>query len=417
MISNPKPSLMARLRRNRVWVASGGVVAVAAGVVGFWMLESGTGHAVARPEKVAAEADGAFRPSETQWASLKLSPVRQVAFRDERATDGKIAINEDTTTPVFSPYSGRVSRLIAKPGDFVQPGAPLFAIEASEYVQGQNDLVTAVAGLEKANSRLTLSQTIEKRQKELLSIRGGSLKDLEQAQSDLIQAQGDQRSAEIALAAVRNRLRILGRSDAEIEKLEKADRIGAETIVAAPIAGTVIQRKVGLGQYINVGAGDPVYTVGDLATVWLIANVRESDAPKMKVGAPVEVSVLAYPGRVFNARLSYVAPALDASTRRLPVRAQIDNRGHEFLPEMFASFRIITGEGRLAPAVPLESIVYEGANARVWVANPEKKTVTTRPIEVGITTNGQVEVRKGLSVGETVVASGTLFIDRAAIRD
>ena len=151
--------------------------------------------------------------------------------------------------------------------------------------------------------------------------------------------------------------------------------------------------------------------------MWLIANVRESDAPKMKVGAPVEVSVLAYPGRVFNARLSYVAPALDASTRRLPVRAQIDNRGHEFLPEMFASFRIITGEGRLAPAVPLESIVYEGANARVWVANPEKKTVTTRPIEVGITTNGQVEVRKGLSVGETVVASGTLFIDRAAIRD
>jgi cobalt-zinc-cadmium efflux system membrane fusion protein len=417
MVNESNLSLMARLRRNRLWVASGGVAAVAAGVVGFWTIESGTGHAVARPEKIAADTDGAFRPSETQWTSLRLAPVRQVAFRDERATDGKIAINEDTTTPVFSPFSGRVSRLIAKPGDFVAPGAPLFAIEASEYVQGQNDLVTAVASLEKAHSRLTLAQTIEKRQRDLLAIRGGSIKDLEQAQSDLIQAQGDQRSAEIALAAVRNRLRILGRSDAEIEKLEKVDRIGAETIVSAPIAGTVIQRRVGLGQYINVGATDPVYTVGDLATVWLIANVRESDAPKMKVGAPVEVSVLAYPGRTFNARLSYVAPALDSNTRRLPVRAQIDNPGREFLPEMFASFRIITGEGRLAPAVPIEAIVYEGANARVWVANPEAKTVSTRPIEVGITTNGQVEVRKGLSVGETVVASGTLFIDRAAIRD
>ena len=410
-------SLTARLRRNRVWVATGGVAAIAAAVSGFWLVESGPGHAVARPDKVVADTDGAFRPSETQWASLKLAPVRQVSFRDERATDGKIATNEDTTTPVFSPYSGRVSRLIAKPGEFVEAGAPLFAIEASEYVQGQNDLVTAVAAVEKAVSRLTLAQTVEKRQRELLAIRGGAVKDLEQAQSDLIGAQGDLRSAEIALAAVRNRLRILGRSDAEIEKLEKADRIGAETIVSAPIAGTVIQRKVGLGQYINVGASDPVYTVGDLATVWLIANVRESDAPKMKVGAPVEVSVLAYPGRVFNAHLDYVAPALDSSTRRLPVRARIDNPGREFLPEMFASFRIVTGADRTAPAVPIEAIVYEGANARVWVAQPDKKTVSSRPIEVGSTANGVVEVRKGLSVGETVVSSGTLFIDRAAIRD
>lgn len=417
MAHDPNPSLLARLRRNRAWVAGGGVLAVSAVVIGLWTVESGPGHAVARPDKVTADANGAFQPSETQWASLRLAPVREISFRDERATDGKISINEDTTTPVFSPFSGRVSRLIAKPGEFVQPGAPLFAIEASEYVQGQNDLVTAVAGVEKAVSRLTLAQTVEKRQRDLLAIRGGSVKDLEQAQSDLIQAQGDLRSAEIALAAVRNRLRILGRSDAEIEKLEKADRIGAETIVSAPIAGTVIQRKVGLGQYINVGASDPVYTVGDLATVWLIANVRESDAPKMKLGAPVEVTVLAYPGRVFKAHLDYVAPALDPNTRRLPVRARIDNTNREFLPEMFASFRIVAGESRTAPAVPIEAIVYEGANARVWVAQPDSKTVSSRPIEVGQTANGMVEVRKGLRAGETVVSSGTLFIDRAAIRD
>ena len=301
---------------------------------------------LARPEKVTRDADGAFRPSETQWASLRLAPVRQVSFRDERATDGKIAINEDTTTPVFSPFSGRVTRLIAQPGNVVERGAPLFAIDASEYVQGQNDLVTAVAGVEKAKSRLALAQTSEKRQRELLAIRGGALKDLEQAQSDLVGAQGDLRSAEIALAASRNRLRILGRSYEEIARLEKVDHIGTETIVAAPIAGTVIQRRVGLGQYINVGASDPIFTVGDLSTVWLIANVRESDAPKMRVGAPVEVSVLAYPGRVFNARLAYVAPALDPNTRRLPVRAEIQNPGRELLPEMFASFRIVAGESR-----------------------------------------------------------------------
>jgi len=411
MIGQP---LVARVRRNRLWIAGGGAVAIAAAVVAIWALDSGPGNAVARPDKVAQESDGAFAPSETQWSGLKLMAVRQVAFRDERTTDGKIAINEDTTTPVFSPYSGRVSRLIARPGDHVERGAPLFAIEASEFVQGQNDLVTAVAGVEKAKSRLLLAQTSEKRQRELLAIRGGALKDLEQAQSDLIGAQGDLRSAEIALAASRNRLRILGRTDEEIAKLEKADRIGAEAIVGAPIGGTVIQRKVGLGQYITVGATDPVFTVGDLDTVWLIANVRESDAPRMKVGSPVEVSVLAHPGRVFNAKLAYVAPALDPNTRRLPVRAEIQNPGRELLPEMFATFRIVSGDSRLMPAVPADAVIYEGAQARVWVARPKDKKVVSRPVEVGGTENGQVEIRKGLSVGESVVTSGTLFIDRAA---
>lgn len=393
------------------------MLAVVCIIAGVWVMNSGQGNAVARPDKTTRDADGAFRPSETQWASLRLAPVRQVSFRDERATDGKIAINDDTTTPVYSPFSGRVSRLIARPGDHVERGQPLFAIEASEFVQGQNDLVTAVAGVDKAKSRLALAQQVEKRQKELLAIRGGALKDLEQAQSDLVNAQGDMRAAEIALAAARNRLRILGRSDEEIAKLEKIDRIGAETLVDAPIGGTVILRRVGLGQYINSGANDPVFTVGNLSTVWLVANVRESDAPKMKLGAPVEVSVLAYPGRVFNAKLSYVAPALDPNTRRLPVRAEIENPNRELLPEMFASFRIVSGDSRLMPAVPQEAVVYEGAQARVWVARPEQKAVVTRPIEVGATTNGLVEVRKGLSVGETVVASGTLFIDRAATRD
>jgi len=416
MLSEPNASLRTRLKRNRLWVAAGGVAIAAAVLVGLWA-NIGPGNAVAPPEKPSRDADGAFRPSDTQWASLRLATVRQVAFRDERATDGKIAINEDTTTPVFSPYSGRVSKLIARPGDLVERGQPLFAIEASEFVQGHNDLVTAVAGVEKSQSRLVLAQAVEKRQRELLAIRGGAMKDLEQAQSDLVAAQGDLRAAQITLAAVRNRLSILGRSDEEIARLEKLDRIGAETVVAAPIGGTIIQRKVGLGQYINAGANDPVFTVGNLSTVWLIANVRESDAPRMKIGAPVEVTVLAFPGQVFNAKLAYVAPALDPNTRRLPVRAEIQNANRELLPEMFASFRIVSGEGRLMPAVPVDAIVYEGASARVWIARPDSKTVVSRPIVVGDTTNGLVEVRKGLTVGESVVTSGTLFIDRAARRD
>jgi cobalt-zinc-cadmium efflux system membrane fusion protein len=157
-----------------------------------------------------------------------------------------------------------------------------------------------------------------------------------------------------------------------------------------------------------------VFTVGNLSTVWLVANVRESDAPLMKVGAPVEVRVLAFPGHVFNAKLAYVAPTIDPSTRRLPVRAEVTNHNRELLPEMFASFRIVAGDGRLTPAVPVDAVVYEGASARVWVARPDSKTVVSRPVEVGDTVNGMVEVQKGLQVGEAVVTSGPLFIDRAA---
>src|SRR5260370_29439954 len=105
MPSQPSPSLRTRLRRNRLWVAAGGALVAAAAVGGFWTLDTATGNAAARPEKSSGEADGAFRPSDTQGTSLRRALVRQVACRDERATDGKNAINEDTTTPIFSPCS------------------------------------------------------------------------------------------------------------------------------------------------------------------------------------------------------------------------------------------------------------------------------------------------------------------------
>src|SRR5690349_17066803 len=159
-MTSKTPSLAARLRHPRVWLTVAGIAAIV--VAGGWALDSGRSNALVRPATATPESDGAFRPSETQWAGFGFADVRDVAFREDRATDGKIGINENTTTPVFSPYSGRVSRLIAKAGDHVEEGAPLFAIEASEFVQGQNDLVTAVAGVERARSRLLLAQNFEK---------------------------------------------------------------------------------------------------------------------------------------------------------------------------------------------------------------------------------------------------------------
>jgi membrane fusion protein, heavy metal efflux system len=403
------------------------IVAIAAGAIALLAGGAATYKHFFAAEKSAAQAPppapGTFRPTKEQWAGLKVINVETRAFRSEQITDGNIAINDDTTTPVFSPYSGRVTRVIAKLGDKVKTGEPLMAVQATEVVQAQNDLVAALATMNTARSQLRLAEANEKRQHELYLARSGALKDWLQSQAELSTAQNALRSAETARAAARNRLRILGKSTAEIAAQEDSpntQQMNPEAIVRAPIAGTVVQRQVGLGQYIASaanGASNPVYSIGNLATVWLIANVRETDARTVGIGQPVEVRVLAYPGRVFKARLTWIAPSIDATTRRLPVRAEVENPDGALKPMMFASYSIITGGEVAAPAVPQSAVIYEGESARVWVALDDG-SVAARAITVGRTNDSMVEVTQGLAAGEKIIASGTLFIDRAAqVRD
>jgi cobalt-zinc-cadmium efflux system membrane fusion protein len=369
------------------------------------------------PQPVAPTAPGTFKPTEQQWKALRIEAVETRSFRSEQVTDGNIALNDDLNTPVFSPYSGRVTRLIAKLGDNVERGAPLFTMEATEFVQAANDLITTASAQKTARVQLTQAEINEKRAHELYLAKGGALKDWQQSQTDLAAAQNTLRSSEIALATVRNRLRILAKSDKEIAALEaqQTQKLEPGAVVTAPIGGMVTQRQIGLGQFIpsvTSGASSPVYTIGDLSMVWLIANVREADASSIRLGQPIEVRVLAYPGRVFKAEISWVAPAIDSNTHRLPVRANIENRDGVLRPNMFATFSIITGDAATAPAVPQSAIVYEGDSARVWVAGADQ-TLALREVRVGRTSDGMVEIRSGLSSGEQIVMRGTIFIDRA----
>jgi cobalt-zinc-cadmium efflux system membrane fusion protein len=373
---------------------------------------------VVRPAKetetvAPPETPGVFHPTPQQLASLKTAKIVTASFRTEEVTDGSIAINDDHNTPVFSPYSGRVTRLIAKLGDVVQPGQPLFGIDASEFVQGQNDLVSAVAAAKSAQAQLLLTETNAKRQADLFNAKAAAQRDVDQAQADLAAAQSNARSADIALAAVRNRLRILGKSEAEVSRLESQAKINAEAIVPAPIGGTVIQRQVGVGEFITAGSSNPVYSIGDLSTVWLVANVREAAFGRVHIGDRAEVRVLPYPGRVFKATISFIGSAIDPNTRRLPVRADVENPDGALLPNMFANFAIITGPDVIGLAVPDKSIIYEGSKARVWILQPDK-TIALREVKVGRTQDHLVHIIDGASEGEVVVTSGALFIDRAA---
>jgi membrane fusion protein, heavy metal efflux system len=354
-----------------------------------------------------------YEPSRAEWASLTIEPVSERVFRAEHITEGKIAVNEDSSTPIFSPYAGRVIRLLVKPGDKVERGQPLFIVEATDTVQGLNDFITALSALNSARSKLKLAEIVEKRQNDLYQGKAVPLKDWQQSQNDLTTAQNDMRSAETALEAAHNRLRILGRSEEQITSFEQTRQISADTPIYSPLAGTVVQRKVGPGQFINSGASDPVFVIGDLSTLWLLAFVRESEASDVAVGQEIAFSLLALPGSQYKARIDYVAPAIDPATRRLLVRATIDNKDGLFKPEMFANVTIFTGGDRPSVAVPKQALIYEGQRVRLWVAHDDK-SIELRDIETGLINGDFVEAKTNLRPGEKIVTRGSLFIDRAA---
>src|ERR1700686_702936 len=354
-----------------------------------------------------------YTPTPAEWATLTIEPVIERSFRAETVTEGKVAVDEDKSTPVFSPYAARVMKLLARPGDNVTQGQPLFVIEAADTVQAQNDFVAAIAALNKAKSALDLAQIQDTRAKDLFEGKAVPLKDYQQSQANLIQAQNDKRSSQTALEATRNKLRILGFNEEAISAFQEKRSINPNTTIFSPLAGTVVQRKVGPGQYVNSGASDPVFVIGDLSTVWLTAFVRETDASKLAVGQEISVNVLAFPGRTLTARIDYVSAAIDPATRRLLVRATIDNKDGLLTPEMFANVTIYSAGDHPAIGVPKQALIYEGDQVRVWVAH-EDKTIELRQIKPGLTNGDLVEVEGNLKPGEQIVTKGSLFIDRAA---
>ncbi len=307
-------------------------------------------------------------------------------------------------------------RLLAKPGDVVTAGQPLFVVEATDMVQSQNDFVAAVGTMSKARSQLNLTKTNEKRQRDLYEGRAVPLKDWQQAQADFSAATSDMSSAESAVDAARNRLRILGRTDQEIAVIEEKRGISSDTPILAPIAGSILQRKIGPGQYVNNGSSDPAFVVGDLSTVWLVANVRETDAAKVALGQSIEVSTLAYPDRTFSGTIDYVSASIDPSTRRILVRGTVSNPNNLLKPEMFAKIAVVTGSEETSPALPREAIVYNENGAHVWSV-ADSNALQLRSVQLGLTSGAMVQVVSGLNPQEKVVVQGGLLIDRAAAGD
>jgi cobalt-zinc-cadmium efflux system membrane fusion protein len=361
-----------------------------------------------------ARSDSRLTLSQEQVRQISVEPVQAVQFEPHLQAIGQIAYNEDLSTPVPSPYSGRIVRAIAKLGDEVQPGAPLFEIESPDIVQAQSDFIAALGAMAKAKTAFEQAKRVAARQQELH--KGGAIaqKDWEQAQADLHTAETELKSTTGAYSGARERLRLLGRSDAEIARLEQDRRADPIAVVRAPIAGTVTLRKVGPGQWVRQDMADSLFAISDLSSMWLVAKVPETEIGAIRLGQRLEVQVPAFPDERFAAKVSYIGPSVDPATHRVVVRSYIENPGRKLKPEMFANFRIVTREEGAAPSVPVSALVRDIDQTEVWVEQGEGQ-FERRRVEVGLQQQGRVQILKGLQPGERVVTRGGVYLTQALI--
>jgi cobalt-zinc-cadmium efflux system membrane fusion protein len=361
----------------------------------------------------AAEKAGPDAVSVTpeQMNEIGVVDVAARSFAVQKLAIGQIAFNEDESTAVLTPFSGRVTKLFAKPGDDVKRGDPLFEIDSPEVLQAHTDFITAVQASAKSKSQLALAQRAIDRQTSLFADHATSERELEQARSDFAAAQTDTKTTESILAGARNRLRVLmGRSEADVEKVEREGLIDSRVTIKSPIDGTIISRKIGPGQYVRADSGEVLFNVSDLSTMWLKAEVPETDIPLIRVGQEVEVKVTALPDHTFKAQITAIGAASDAATRRVVVRSELPNPDRLLKAEMFASFKITTSEGKPTPAVPVDAIIWDGDVATLWVET-SPKLFRRRIVQVATQQNGLVEISDGVKEGEKVIARGAIFVD------
>jgi membrane fusion protein, heavy metal efflux system len=403
-----------RIARRTITIGAAAAVAVLSFAAGVYFavnygsapkLEGGVANAVETADAPAkGRADSTPSPdsvelSETQLKLVKVATVEERDFPIEKGSVGSIDFNEELLTQVFTPYQGRIIGLFAKVGDEVQKGQTLFTIDSPDLLQACSNLIAAAGVLQLTTRNLT-------RLKMLYETRAISQKDLEQAVSD-------QQTAEGALRAARDAVRIFGKTDAEMDRMIADRRVDPTLVVSSPISGRITARNAAPGLFVQPGNAPAPYTVADVSTMWMLANVAESDSPAFGVGQEVKVSVMAFPNRTFEGHISTIASAVDPTTHRLLVRSDIEDPKHELRAGMFANFVIRTGEPMRSAAIPLDGVVREGDGTMTAWVTADRRRFTKRTVKIGLVRDGYNQILEGVQPGDLVATEGALFLSNA----
>ena len=334
--------------------------------------------------------------SDTQLAAVKVEPVEEREFPVEKEAVGGIDFNEDMETQVFTPYQGKIIALFAAVGNDVKKGQTLFTIDSPDLLQAESNLIAAAGVMELTTRNLA-------RLRELY-------KTLAVSQHDVEQAISDQQTAEGALRAARDSVRIFGKSEAEIDHIV-ANRMSDPTlVVASPINGRITARTAAPGLLVQPGNPPPPYVVADIDTMWMLANVVEIDSPSFRIGQPVKVRLSAFPDQVFDGKITTIGASVDPNTRRVSVRSEINDPRHVLRSGMFGNFVISVGTTVRSLGVPLAGVVREGDGTQtVWVT-ADRRWFTRRTVKIGEPRDGYRQVLDGLQIGELVATEGAVFL-------
>jgi len=351
------------------------------------------------PKLVHSLAAQSVELSASEFAKYKVKPVGEHDFTIAREAIGTIDFNQEMSVQVFSPFPGKIIELFAKAGDDVKKGDALFTIDSPDLLQTESTLLAA------AGTFNTTTRALE-RAKQLYEIQGISQKDLDSATSD-------QQAAEGALKAARNAVRIFGKTEADVDHILTERRIDSVLRVYSPISGKVTSRNAAPGVFVQPGNAPAPYSVADVSTKWLLANVAEVDIPLLRLGQRVDVTLQAYPERVFRGELVNIGAAVDLNTHRVLVRSEVRDPAQELRPGMFAKFVIRTGRAMRSLAVPNNGVVREGDGAMtVWITTDGRRLVK-RVVQTGLQQEGFTQILDGLKSGEQVATENALFLSNA----
>jgi cobalt-zinc-cadmium efflux system membrane fusion protein len=352
----------------------------------------------ARPSSTSgkAAATPVIDLSEKQVASLKVGPVESREFALLKTAVGTIDFNENLLVQVFSQYPGKILKAFFNLGDEVKQGDILFTIDSPDLLQAESTLLASAGVLE-------LHKRILGRVSTLLKAGGSAQKDVDQATSDEQTAEGN-------FKAAKNSVRIFGKTEDEVEQILAQRKLDSTLLVPSPISGKVVARNAAPGLLTQPGSVPAPFAVADVSTMWMVANVIETDAPAYKIGQQVEVSVPAYPDRVFKGHVTTVGAMIDPNSHRQLVRSEVNDPEHLLRSGMLASFVIRVGDPVRSLAVPAEGVAREGdGTMTVWVTFDGRRFFK-RTVKIGLQQDGWTQILEGLSPGETVVTEGAVFL-------
>jgi membrane fusion protein, heavy metal efflux system len=348
------------------------------------------------PRGAVGQQQDSIDLSDAQLSAVKVEPVGERDFPTDKEAVGSIDFDEEMSVQVFTPYAGRIIGLFASVGDDVEKGQTLFTIDSPDLLQAESTLIAAAGVLQMTTRNLA-------RLKELYTTRAVSQRDLDQGTSE-------QQTAEGNLRAARDTVRLFGKTDAEVDHIIADRKADPTLVVPCPIDGRVTARNAAPGLYVQPASPPAPFTVANVDTMWMLANVAENDSPAFQVGQPLQVRISAFPDRLFDGKITTVGSAVDPNTRRVLVRSEVKNPRHELRAGMFAYFIISVGAPVRSPAVPLNGVVREGDGTQtIWVT-ADRRRFTRRTVKIGDQHDGYRQILDGVRPGELVATDGAIFL-------